>query len=102
MISQAAYFLLTLVLRIAGYRHTGRFVRPRWKQAGKLVFYLGVSAFLIYWFGPCSLIFIIGHPLIVLIFHIRVCKQHGIDWPNCQPREKYLPLQEKWARGDFQ
>jgi len=102
MISQAAYLLLALALWIAGYRHTGRFVRPRWKQAGKLAFYLGVSALLIYWIGPYSLIFIIGHPLIGLIFHLRVCEQHGIDWRNCQPWEKYLALQEKWARGDFQ
>ncbi|MEM9671492.1 MAG: hypothetical protein AAF992_02805 [Bacteroidota bacterium] len=101
MVSQATYFLLALVLWVAGYLHTGRFVRPRWKQAGKLLFYLGVSALLIYWIGPYSLIFIIGHPLIGLIFHIRVCNQHGINWRSCQPREKYIALQEKWARGDF-
>ncbi|MEM8968363.1 MAG: hypothetical protein AAGE93_18230 [Bacteroidota bacterium] len=102
MSSDILCFLTAVVLWSAGYLHTGRFVRPRWKQPGKLVFYLGVSALLIYWIGWYSLFFIVGHPLIGLIFHIRVCKKHNIDWRNCQPREKYLDLQEKWAQGNFQ
>lgn len=95
------YSLLATTVWILGYLHTGRFVRPRWKIPGKFVFYVGMSALLTYWIGHFSLLFIIGHPLTGLIFHIRVCKKHQINWKTCEPKEKYLALQEKWAKGDF-
>ncbi|MEL6670569.1 MAG: hypothetical protein AAFR61_00110 [Bacteroidota bacterium] len=84
-----------------GYLHTGKFVRPRWKIPGKFLFYVGVSAALTYFLGYWSLLFIIGHQALGLIFHIRVCKKHQINWLNCEPRERYLALQEQWARGEF-
>lgn len=94
-------FGLASLLWIAGYFHTGRLVRPKWKIPGKYVFYVGVSVALAWWLGPWCLLFIVLHPLIGLLFHIRVCQKHGIDWRTVQPREKYMELQEKWARGDF-
>lgn len=39
--------------------------------------------------------------MIGLIFHIRICQKHEIKWWNCEPTDKYLELQEKWAKGDF-
>lgn len=86
---------------ITGYFHTGKYVRPRWKIPGKFVFYMTVSVLLIFYTGYFSLIFIIGHPLIGLIFHIRACRKHKINWVNCQPVDRYIELQEKWAGGDF-
>jgi len=95
------YTAIAILIWFAGYFHTGRFVRPKWKIPGKLIFYVAVSFGLVHWFGHWGLIFIIGHPLIGLIFHMRVCKKHDIDWRSCEPREKHLELQEKWAKGDF-
>ncbi|MEQ9299594.1 MAG: hypothetical protein RIF33_13560 [Cyclobacteriaceae bacterium] len=93
--------VLALAIWMAGYFHTGKYVRPKWKIPGKLAFYLLVSASLIYFFNYYALIFILGHPLLGLVFHIKVCNKHDINWTNCAPKEKYLELQEKWARGEF-
>lgn len=98
---QFSLSLLALTLWVIGYFHTGKYVRPKWKIPGKLLFYMSVSAILIYYFHLYSLFFIIGHPLLGLIFHISVCRKHGIDWVNCEPKEKYLELQEKFAKGEF-
>jgi hypothetical protein len=35
------------------------------------------------------------------IFHLKICKKHGINWISCEPREKYIALQEKWAKGEI-
>jgi hypothetical protein len=98
---QYVYLVLALVIWILGYFHTGRLVRPRWKIPGKFIFYLGVSAALVFWLEHFSLMFIIGHPTVGLIFHTSVCKKHGINWWTCEPVEKYLSLQDKWAQGDW-
>ncbi|MBK6263409.1 hypothetical protein JKA74_00065 [Marivirga sp. S37H4] len=98
---EIAYLLLATAIWFAGYFHNGRFVRPKWKIPGKFVFYVGVSFALTYWFGHWALIFILGHPIIGLIFHTKVCRENNINWLSCEPREKYLELQEKWAKGDF-
>lgn len=95
------YIGLAIIIWFLGYFHTGKFVRPKWKIPGKFFFYVIVSGLLAYWLGHWALIFIIGHPLIGLIFHIKVCKEHNINWLNCEPKEQYLALQEKWAKGDF-
>ena len=95
------YLLISTLLWVLGFLHTGRFVRPKWKIPGKLLFYVGMSTLLAYWIGHFALAFIILHPLIGLVFHIRVCQKHQINWRTCQPRNQYLQLQEKWARGDF-
>jgi hypothetical protein len=95
------YLFFAVVICMLGYIHSGRFVRPKWKIPGKFIFYTGVSFGLALWIGPFSLIFIIGHPLVGIIFHIRACRMNYIDWLKCEPREKYLELQERWASGDL-
>lgn len=95
------YLCFAILIWIAGYFHNGRYVRPKWKIPGKFIFYVGVSFALIYWLGHWSLIFILGHPLIGFLFHIKVCKENNINWISCEPKEKYIKLQEKWAKGDF-
>ncbi|MEO0899254.1 MAG: hypothetical protein AAFY71_22775 [Bacteroidota bacterium] len=98
---QFYYLLVAVLIWGLGYLHTGKFVRPKWKIPGKFLFYVGVSTALVYAFGHWALLFIIGHPLIGLLFHVKVCKDHHINWLTCEPKEKYLELQEKWAKGDF-
>ena len=96
------YYLITSVLIwVLGYFHTGKFVRPKWKVPWKLVFYVGVSAILVHWFGHWGLIFIITHPLIGFLFHYKVCGENDIYWFTCAPIEKYVELQKKCAKGDF-
>ena len=95
------YLLIAACIWFVGYFHNGRFVRPKWKIPGKFIFYMGVSFALVHWFGHWGLLFIVGHPLIGLIFHVNVCRKNDINWVTCEPREKYLELEEKWAKGDF-
>lgn len=97
---QYSYILLATLIWTAGYFHTGKFVRPRWKQPGKFLFYVIVSGALVYGFKHYGLLFIVGHPLLGLIFHIKVCRKHQINWKTCEPKAQYLALQEKWARGE--
>lgn len=95
------YTALAIAIWVAGYFHNGRFVRPKWKIPGKLVFFVGVSYILAHWQEHWALVFIFGHPLLGLFFHIKICREHGINVFTCEPREKYLGLQEKWASGNF-
>lgn len=101
MIEWYWYTVFSLVIWILFYVHSGKYVRPRWKQPGKLIFYVFVSTIFGNYFGLYSVIFIVLHPLIGLIFHIKACKKHNINWITCAPIDKYITLQEKWARGDF-
>lgn len=98
---QIIYILLAIVIWFLGYFHTGKFVKPKWKQYGKFVFYMLVSVILIIYVKHYSLIFIIGHQLLGLIFHIKACKRHNINWLTCQPRNAYLKLHEEWGKGNF-
>ena len=95
------YLITAIIIWIAGYIHNGRFVRPKWKIPGKFIFYIGVSFLLTYWIEHYALIFILGHPLIGVLFHIKACKENNINWQTCEPKDKYLELQEKWAKGNF-
>jgi hypothetical protein len=99
---QYIYILLAILIWTAGYFHSVKYVLPRWKRTGKFIAYIGISITLLYYFNHYALIFIIGHPLLGIILHIIVCKKHDIDWLTCQPEEKYIALQEEWAKGNFQ
>ncbi|MFY0675307.1 MAG: hypothetical protein JXQ87_18065 [Bacteroidia bacterium] len=98
---EITYSILALVIWIAGYLHTGKFVKPKWKIPGKFIFYVVVSWAISHWFGHWALVFVIGHPLLGLGFHINACKKNSINWVTCEPKEKYIALTEKWAKGDF-
>ena len=95
------YIVAAIFIWLAGYFHTGRFVRPKWKIPGKFVFYVGMSVALVLWLGHWSLIFIVGHPAFGLFFHLKVCRENKINWLTCEPRETYFELQEQWAKGNF-
>ncbi len=95
------YVIIAALIWGLGFLHTGRFVRPKWKIPGKFIFYIGISWLLVHWLGHWGLVFIISHPLIGFIFHLRICRKHSIHWLTCEPQSKYLALQEKWARGEF-
>lgn len=98
---QLLYLLLATLIWLLGYLHNGKFVRPKWKIPGKFLFYLGISAALVHWWEHWSLVFIIGHPLLGFLFHLKVCRNHDIHWLTCTPQDQYIALQEKWAKGDF-
>ena len=87
------------VLQIVLFAIFGRFIAPRWKVAGKLVFFFLVAGLLSWTVGHWSLIWIVGHPLLGVGGHIWWCRKHGIDWLTCQPRDTYLELRP-WAVGD--
>jgi hypothetical protein len=91
--------VLAAMLWLVLFALFGRFIAPRWKVAGKAVFFLAVAAALSAWVGHWSLIWIIGHPLLGVWGHIWWCRQHQINWITCEPRDKYLALRP-WAAGD--
>ena len=96
------YFLLAIAIWFLSYHYFGgKFIRPKWKKAGKLFAYLLISVVLLLSIGHYALIFIFGHQLLGGIGHIIICKKNGIDWQTCQPEERYIALTEKWAKGDF-
>ena len=90
------------VLWLVGYRwFGGRFVRPRWKIVGKAAAALTLAYFAMVWLGPWGLALPVAHQAIGMAGHVVICQRHGIDWRTCEPQERYIALQEKWARGDF-
>ena len=90
---------LALGLWAFGFAVFGRFIAPRWKVAGKLVFYLAVTALLHAWVGHAALIWVVAHPTLGLVGHAWWCRTHNIDWLRCTPRERYLALRP-WAAQD--
>lgn len=97
------YYLIAAVLIWAfSYRYFGgRFVRPKWKLAGKFIAYLMISFVLLLKVGHYALIFIIGHQALGGVGHYYICKKYNIDFWTCQPEEKYLEVTQKWASGNF-
>ncbi len=87
---------IAVVLWSVGFTLFGRFIAPRWKVGGKLVFYLAVSTVLTWWVGHWSLIWIVGHPLLGVAGHVWWCRRNGINWITCEPRDRYLELRP-WA-----
>ena len=86
-----------LVLWLVGFGLFGRFIVPRWKVGGKLLFYIGVTAGLSYLFGHWSLIWVIGHPALGIAGHVWWCAKNGIHPITCEPRDRYLAMRP-WAR----
>jgi len=90
---------IAVALWLTGFALFGRFIAPRWKVGGKLIFYLAVAAGLSAWVGHWSLIWIVGHPLLGIAGHVWWCRKHGINWVTCRPRDRYLELRP-WAQQD--
>jgi uncharacterized membrane protein len=96
------YLLLAAVIWLFSFRYFGgRFVRPKWKQAGKFIAYITISFVLLVSVGHYALIFIIAHQALGAVGHYMICRKHDIDFWTCQPENKYLELTDKWAKGDF-
>lgn len=94
--------MAVVVIWLIGFKYFGgTMVRPVWKIPGKLAFTVFFSYLLFVWIGPWAWLFILSHQALGFIGHVVICRRHGINWRNCEPREKYLELTTKWARGDF-
>ena len=99
---QYFYFTFAVILWFLSYHFFGgRFIRPKWKKAGKLIAYLIISGVMLVVIGHYALIFIVGHQMLGGVGHFIICKKNGIDWRTCQPEERYIALTEKWAKGNF-
>jgi uncharacterized membrane protein len=68
----------------------GRFIRPKWKKAGKFISYIFIFSILLTTVGHYALIFIIGHQLLGGVGHIMICKKQDIDWRSCKSEDKYI------------
>lgn len=93
--------LIALGIWGVGYAWMGRFVRPRWKIPGKLLFVMALTGLFSWLWGHWSVLIVLIHQGIGIFFHFQVCRKHSINPWTCQPRTEYLALQEKWAKGDF-
>ena len=58
-----------------GFFLFGRFIAPRWKVIGKLLFYLLVTALLSWTVGSYAVIWVIGHPLLGVGGQIWWCRR---------------------------
>lgn len=88
---------IALALWLLAFGLFGRFVAPRWKVGGKLVFYIGITAVLSYFLGHWSLVWVFGHPALGIGGHVWWCNKHGIHPITCEPRDRYLELRP-WAQ----
>ena len=96
------YLTAAVVTWLFSYRYFGgRFVRPKWKQTGKLIAYLLITFVLLLLVDHYAIIFIIGHQALGGIAHYLICKKHNINFWTCKPEEKYLEVTERWASGNF-
>jgi hypothetical protein len=95
----AILLLIAALLQLLLYRVFGRFVAPRWKIFPKFGFYFLITWILATSLGWWSLVWIIGHPVLGILAHAFWCRNHGIDWRTCEPREAYLRLRP-WGRDD--
>ncbi|MQA89693.1 MAG: hypothetical protein GEU90_05595 [Gemmatimonas sp.] len=77
----------------------GRYVAARWKAVGTIGFYFLITWILADSLGWWSLIWIVGHPVLSALAHVIWCRNHGIDWLTCEPRDEYLRL-HPWTAAD--
>lgn len=99
MTQVTADLLIALAVWLLGFALFGRFISPRWKVLGKLVFFMLVAWVLAMLVGHWSMVWILGHPLLGIGGHVWWCKRNDINWLTCSPRDKYLGLRP-WANGD--
>jgi hypothetical protein len=97
--SLAIQLLIAALLQLLLFRLFGRFVTPRWKIYGKMGFYFLITWVLATSLGWWSLLWIVGHPVLGILAHAFWCRNHGIDWVTCEPRDEYLRLRP-WALED--
>lgn len=80
---------------LVGLALTRRLVWPRWKLAGKAVFYLGGVAFLSWWIGPWSILVGWLHQGLGIGVHIVFCRRHGFTWYAVEDPDRYVRLSKE-------
>lgn len=90
--SLAVQMAFALLLQGYIYHLFGRYAGTGWRFYPRILFYLLISWIMAGSLGWWSLIWIVGHPALEIIAHVSWCRNHGIDWKTCEPREKYLRL----------
>jgi hypothetical protein len=85
---------LTLAAFLQGllYLLFGRHMASPGRLYGKMAYYMLLTWILASAFGWWSLVWILGHPALDVAAHAFWCRNNGIDWRTCEPREKYLRL----------
>ena len=86
------HLLLAAVPFAAGLALTWRLVWPRWKLAGKAVFYFGVVALLSATIGPWSVVVAWLHQGLGIGAHIHFSRKHGFTWYAVEDPERYVAL----------
>lgn len=97
--SSTVLFGMAVALQAFLYLLFGRYVEPRWRMLPLVACYFLITWILANSFGWWSLLWIVGHPALGLFAHASWCRNHGIDWRTCEPRERYLELLP-WGIGE--
>jgi hypothetical protein len=75
---------------------TWRLVWPPYKRVGKIVAFLAIASALAWFFGWWSLVFVVVHQSVGLVFHIWWCRRHDLDVWRPDP-EAYVQTQKEWV-----
>jgi hypothetical protein len=96
------YLLLAALIWVVSFRFFGgRFVRPKWKQAGKLIAYMTISFVFLTWVGHYAVIIIVGHQALGGLGHYLICKKHGITFGPANPWKNIWKLPKGGQRVTF-
>lgn len=99
--SLAVQMALAVLLQVYIYLLFGKYLVPRWKVVPQIAFYLLISWIIATSLGWWALIWIAGHPALGVFAHASWCRNNGIDWKTCEPREEYLRLRPWGAEDEF-
>lgn len=86
----ALLFSIAILVQVGLHARYGGFALPRSRFLGQAALYLLIAGILSSSFGWWGLIWILGHPALGLLAHVTWCRNNGIEWRTCEPREDYL------------
>ena len=71
-------------------------VRPTLTRIARWLVYLGITGLFGLLIGrPWTFVWVVGWPLVGIIFHITWCLRHGINPITAEPRDKYEQLRAR-------
>jgi hypothetical protein len=88
----ATQLTIAALLQLVLYALFGRFETSRWAALSKVGFYFLITWILATSLGWWSLVWIAGYPLLGVLAHVFWCRNNGIDWLTCEPREEFARL----------
>ncbi len=89
---------IALLVQLGLFARFGRVALPPSRFLAQAGFYFLIAWILAGALGWWSLAWILGHPALGVLAHATWCRNHGIDWRTCEPRDEYL-RKVPWGPG---